>query len=82
MQAAAGQPAEIEFGKSDFILITQVSDTPGSISLKYSAVPVKADIAGQWNFESMYYIDVEARTNSGPLFTIYSDTRRKAIWRR
>ncbi len=59
MQAAAGQPAEIEFGKSDFILITQVSDTPGSISLKYSAVPVKADIAGQWNFESMYYIDVE-----------------------
>ncbi len=60
MTAEAGQASELEFGKEDFIMITQASDTSGSLGFSYKAAPTENDITGRWNFTDMQYIDCEA----------------------
>ncbi len=59
MTAEAGQPAEIEFGVDDFIVITQVSDAAGTLSFNYEAVPTLSGITGKWEITNLVCVDIE-----------------------
>jgi hypothetical protein len=63
VDAAAGQPADISFGKDDFILVAGVSDSAGAVSFTYKAAPTKPDLTGKWNMTQMIYTDVEGDAN-------------------
>jgi hypothetical protein len=59
VEAFAGTPTSIDFGKDEFVLAAQVSQLPGALAFAFKAEPTAVDLSGRWNMTEFVTTDIE-----------------------